>query len=99
MEDLTPTRLEISGFFGKILQAKWMIRVNLKVGSLVAQTMFFVVDAIPSYNVLLGNDWIHKNGWIPSTLHQMLFLWNMSKFEIVHVDNKPFVKCASHLEA
>jgi hypothetical protein len=22
MEDLTPTRLEISGFFGKILQAK-----------------------------------------------------------------------------
>jgi len=62
MEDLTPTRVEISGFSGKILQAKGMIGVNLKVGSLVALTMFFVVDAIPSYNVLLGNDWIYENG-------------------------------------
>lgn len=98
MEDLTPARVEISGFSREILQAKGMIGVSLKVGYLAIQTIFFFVDAIPSYNVLLGNDWIHVNGCILSTLRQMLLLWNESKFEIIHANYKPFVKCTNHLE-
>jgi hypothetical protein len=54
--------------------------------------MFFVVDTVPSYNVLLGRD------WILSTLH-MLSLWNGSKFEIMHANNKLFVTCVNYLKA
>jgi hypothetical protein len=61
--------------------------------------MFFVVDTVPSYNVLLGRDWIPTNGCILSTLHHMLLLWNGSKFEIVHANNKLFVTCVNHLKA
>jgi hypothetical protein len=91
VEDLTPTRVVISGFSGKVLQAKRMIEVSFKLDSLTAQTMFFIVDTVPNYNVLLENDWIHVNDCIPSTLHQMLLVWNESKFEVVHTNKKPFV--------
>jgi hypothetical protein len=33
-----------------------MIGVNLKIVSLTTKTMFFLIDAMPSYNVLLGRD-------------------------------------------
>lgn len=56
MKDLTPIRVAIGRFSREILQVKGMIGVSLKVGSSVAQTMFFIVDAITSYNVLLGKD-------------------------------------------
>jgi hypothetical protein len=75
-----------------------MIGVNLKMGSLATQTIFFVVDVVLSYYVLLRRDWIHSNNCIPLTLHQILLLLNESMFEVIHVDNKPFITCANHLE-
>ncbi|KAJ7000917.1 hypothetical protein NC653_011392 [Populus alba x Populus x berolinensis] len=44
-----PTKVAISEFFREILQAKRMVGVNVKVGSLPAQTMFFVTATVPSY--------------------------------------------------
>jgi hypothetical protein len=35
------------------------------------------------YNLLLGRDWIHSNGCIPSTLHQCLIQWVGDDVEVV----------------
>jgi len=75
-----------------------MIGVNLKMGSLATQTIFFVVDVVLSCYVLLRRDWIHSNNCIPLTLHQILLLLNESMFEVMHADNKPFITYAKHLE-
>ena len=35
-------------------------------------TKFLVVDCDSSYNMILGQSWIHGMGAVPSTLHQMV---------------------------
>jgi len=49
----------------------------------------FVVDSSFIYNALLGHDWIHSNMCLPSSLHQLLILWDGDKVEIVYADKRP----------
>ena len=51
-----------------------MVTISLKVGSLIINTIFFIADAISSYNVLLERDRIHVNDCIPSNLYKILLL-------------------------
>jgi hypothetical protein len=37
--------------------------------------MFMVVPSKANFNVLLGREWIHGLGAVPSTLHQRLAIW------------------------
>lgn len=53
-----------------------MICLDLKVGSLTRPTMFVVMPSKANYNMLLGREWIHGIGVVPSTLHQTLVIWN-----------------------
>jgi hypothetical protein len=46
-------------------------------------TAFFMVDMKGQYNLLLGTDWIHSNGCVPSTLHQCLVQWIGDDVEVV----------------
>ena len=48
---------------------------------------------------MLGRDWLHSNGCVPSTLHQLMFFWNDEKIEVVYADKKPFVACSNFFEA
>jgi hypothetical protein len=57
-------------------------------------TVFFVVDMRGRYNVLLGRDWIHANGCVPSTLHQCIVHWVGDKVEVVHADESAHVAMA-----
>ena len=61
---------------GKTSIVKGMVLLNIRVGSIDRPTMFVVVPSKASYNLLLGRDWIHGVGAIPSTLHQRMILWN-----------------------
>jgi hypothetical protein len=74
MNNLISTKVALNGFAGKILQVKGMATTSLKVGSLIINTIFFIADAIPSYNVILEKDWIHANDCIPSNLYKILLL-------------------------
>ena len=47
---------------------------------------FFVVRSITSYNALLGRSWLHKTYSIPSSLHQLLVMWNGKRYEIIYAD-------------
>jgi hypothetical protein len=66
----TNTRLSV--FTGEVTDTKGVLSVELTVGSKTLAMAFFVVDVNARYNLLLGRDWIHANGCVPSTLHQCL---------------------------
>jgi hypothetical protein len=44
--------------------------------------------------VLLGRDWIHANGCVPSTLHQCIVQWEGDKVEVINVDESAHVEVA-----
>jgi hypothetical protein len=68
--DLKCTNLSLSGFAGDPTEAKRIICNELMVGSKTVPMTFFVVDVKGCYDVLLGQDWIHANKCVMSTLHQ-----------------------------
>ena len=51
------------------------VEVDLVVGSISRTTMFMVVPSKANFNVLLGREWIHGVGAVPSTLHQRIVIW------------------------
>jgi hypothetical protein len=68
--DLMRTNTSLSVFTGEVTETKGVISAELAIGNKTLATAFFVVDVGGRYNLLLGRDWIHANGCVPSTLHQ-----------------------------
>jgi hypothetical protein len=89
--DLKRTNMSLSGFSGEPTEAKGIVSKELTVGSKTMTTTFFVVDVKGRYNVLLGRDWIHANGCVPSTLHQCVIQWVGDSVEIMEADESEFV--------
>jgi hypothetical protein len=78
---------EVDRVFRRADKAKGIISKELTVGCKTVHTAFFVIDMKERYNVLLGRDWIHANGCVPSTLHQCLIQWVGNQVEVVEADN------------
>jgi hypothetical protein len=68
--ELMKMNMMLSGFSGKASEARGIISKELMVRSKIIPITFFVVNITRRYNILLGRDWIHTNGCMPSTLHQ-----------------------------
>ena len=85
----------IQGFNQGGQRAIGMIRLELATGELSSNTLFHVIDAKTSYNVLLGRPWLHENGVIPSTLHQC-FKFYQGKVKKVEANTKPFTELESY---
>lgn len=75
-QDLLPHTMSVTDFCGRLSNSEGMICLDLKVGSIARPTMFVVMPSKANYNLLLGREWIHGIGAIPSTLHQTLVFWN-----------------------
>ena len=73
----------------------WYDSLELVMGELSLNTLFHVIDAKTSYNVLLGRPWLHENGVIPWTLHQC-FKFYRGGVKKVEADTKPFAKVESY---
>jgi hypothetical protein len=71
-EDLTPTSIILNDFAGNPSDTKGCVHVDLMIGSKTLLTTFFVIEGKGAYSLLLGQDWIHANCYIPSTMHQQL---------------------------
>ena len=72
-----------------------MIRLDMIIGELKSNTLFHVIDAKTSYNILLGRPWIHENDVVPSTLHQC-FKFYHGGVKTVIGDTKPFTEAESY---
>jgi len=52
---------------------------------------FFIVDAKPTYFVLLGRDWIYASQCTPFILHQQLLFWEEDQVSIISADDCPIL--------
>jgi hypothetical protein len=93
-DDLMKTNMMLSSFLGEASDAKGIVSMELTVGSKTVPTSFFVVNVKGKYNLLLGRDWIHANGCVPSTLHQCIILWVGDSVEVVIADDSACVASA-----
>ncbi|KAJ8615256.1 hypothetical protein MRB53_034628 [Persea americana] len=94
--DLESSNLVITGFNQSSQQALGTIMLKLTVGDLTTKGVFHVIDALTSYNVLLGRPWLHENGIIPSTLHQCFKYFCKGIQKKVIADENPFTKAESY---
>jgi len=45
------------------------------VGTEVRLTLFMVVPSKTNFELLLGKEWIHEIGVVPSSMHQRITIW------------------------
>jgi len=68
------------------------LQVNLIVGPLTKPTLFMVVPSKANFNLLLGREWIHGIGNVPSYMHQRVLIWKDDGLvENVEVDQSYFL--------
>lgn len=73
--DLRPHNMVLSNYEGKTGHPLGAIQVNLVVRTTVRPTLFMVVPSKANYNLLLGREWVHGVGVVPSYLHQRISIW------------------------
>jgi hypothetical protein len=73
--DAKPHNMVLSNYEGKIGTTMGVIQVNLTVGTITRPTMFIVIASKANYNLLLGREWIHGVGAVPSSMHQRIAIW------------------------
>ncbi|KEH16224.1 hypothetical protein MTR_0273s0050 [Medicago truncatula] len=44
-------------------------------GSVTRPTLFMVVPLKENFNLLIGREWIHRIGVVPSSMHQKVVIW------------------------
>nr|KYP40039.1 hypothetical protein KK1_038621 [Cajanus cajan] len=91
MADLKPHNILISDYAGKSSHPEGMILLDVQIGSVKRTTMFVVTPSKANFNVLLGREWIHGVGAVPSTVHQKIFFWNDDEgLEVLEADQKTY---------
>ena len=98
-EDLIPTNVTVSAFTGEVTKVLVVLPIEIIVGSKTSLTAFFIVNSSASYNVLLGRDWIHANGCVPSSLYQFLLFWKGDDVEVIWANPHPFSTHSDAVEA
>jgi hypothetical protein len=93
-EELLRMNMTLTGFSIEASDARGIISKELMVGSKTVPTTFFMVNVMGRCNILLGRDWIHVNGCVPSTLHQCGIQWIGDQVEVVSTDNSACITVA-----
>jgi hypothetical protein len=92
------TNTSLSPFTGEVTNTRGVMSVELMVGSKILATTFFLVDVNGRYNLLLGRDWIHVNGCVPSMLHQCLVQWVGDEAEIAYAEQQVWARMRCRVE-
>ncbi|KAK2384028.1 hypothetical protein QL285_071424 [Trifolium repens] len=96
--DLHPHNIVLSNYEGETGFSLGAIQLDVVVGSTIRPTLFLVVASKANYNLLLGREWIHGVGAVPSTLHQRLIIWRDDGIvENVEADQSYFKTEVHHL--
>lgn len=68
--DLRPHNMVFTDYDGKTSKALRVIQVYIVIRTAIRLTLLVVISYKENYNLLLGREWIHGMGVVPSTLHQ-----------------------------
>lgn len=90
--DLKPHNVVLYNYEGKSGSSFGAIEVDLVVGTMKRATLFLGVASKANYNLLLGREWIHGVGIVPSTMHQRLTHWREDGvLENIEADQSYFI--------
>ena len=67
--DLKPHNIVLSNYEGKVGHSLGAIQVKLTVGTITRRNLFMAVPSKANFNLLLGREWIHGVGVVPSYMH------------------------------
>ena len=88
---LSSTNTTIYDFNATNTRPLGKIRLKCQMGDLKTEVTCYVIDAEPSYNLLLGCPWIHCNIIVPSTLHQcMKYVDSDDEVKTMVAERNPF---------
>jgi len=88
---LSATNTVIAGFNAHSSTPVGKIRLRCQIGDLKTEVTCYVINDDPSYNMLLGRPWLHRNGLIPSSLHQVMkYLDGEGQQRTLVADSNPF---------
>ena len=73
--DAKPHNMVLSNYEGKVGTTLGVIQVELTVGIVTRSMMFMIMETKANYNLLLGREWIHGIGVLPSSIHQRIIIW------------------------
>ena len=73
--DLKPYNMVLTSYEGTSGHSLGVVEVKVIVGSIKRSTTFMVVPSKANFNALLGREWIHGVGAVPSTLQQRISIW------------------------
>ena len=73
--DAKPHNMVLSNYEGKVGTTLGVIQVELMVGIVTRSTIFMIMETKANYNLLLGREWIHGVGVVPSSMHQRIIIW------------------------
>ena len=90
MSNLISTNMKMTNFTGDVMVIIEVLVANITVGLKTFNSAFFMVDAKPTYSVLLGRDWMHSSQLVLYTLHQLLMFLEGGKVEVVPANTNPF---------
>ena len=86
----------IQGFNQGGQRALRKLRLQVFIGDVESHQLFHVIDAKTTYNMLLGQLWIHQNGMVSSTLHQCFKYCRNGQVKTIVADAKPFTSTEAH---
>ncbi|KAI5425884.1 hypothetical protein KIW84_031635 [Lathyrus oleraceus] len=72
--DAKPHNMVLTNYEGKLGSTLGAIQVELTVGTVTRSTMFMIVETKANCNMLLGREWIHGVGAVPSSMHQRIII-------------------------
>lgn len=75
--DAKPYNIVLTNYEGKVGSTFGVIQVELTVGRVTRSTMFMIMETKANYNLLLGREWIHGVGVVPSSMHQWIIIWRL----------------------
>jgi len=71
-KDLKSHNVILSNYEGKVGHSLGALQVNLIVGTVVRPILFMVVHTKANFNLLIGREWMHGIGIVPSSMHQRI---------------------------
>lgn len=97
--DMRPHNMVLSNYEANTGHTMGVIHVNVIVGSITRPIIFIVITSKESYNLILGREWIHDIGVVPSSLYQRVEIWrNYGIVYKLESDQGYFIEEVNHVD-
>jgi len=88
----------LSNYEGKVGHSLGALQVSLTVSTVVRQSLFIVVPLKANFNLLLGREWVHGIGVVPSSMNQRISIWrDDGTVENIEDDQSYFLAKLNHI--